>query len=447
MTLKIQPRMVLRRGRIGGAAAMMLALQTASGFAETTQQAGSAGKAVYTLPPAKLAKAIALSHARTALHFGGTLWIVLALGLLVYLRAGDGIRAWAAGVTHRRWLQGLLVCPVWLLALSLIGLPLDLLDQQVDRHFGLSIQGWPGWFGDWGKSLLLTLVFGTLALSAVYALMRHSQRRWWLWFWVISLPVEVLLVFLVPVVIDPLFNHFSPLAASDPALVIQLERVAARGHLYIPPERMFVMDASRKVTGLNAYVTGFGATKRIVVWDNTIHEAPADEILFIYGHEQGHYVLRHIAKGLVFYGALLLLFYWAAFRLMRGLIRRHGVRWRIAFVDDWASVGLLLLLITVLGFLAEPAGNAFSRWEEHQADVYGQEVIHGLVADPQRTAVSSFVRLGEIWLDNPSPSPFVEFWSYSHPSTSERAAFAAQYDPWQPGRHPKYFEKEVRRNP
>ena len=400
-----------------------------------------AGQAVYTLPPDKLAKAVALSHARTLLFFGDTAWVILLLSLLVFFGAGGAIRRWAAGITPRRWLQGLLVAPVWLLILAVIELPAALIAQHIDLRFGLSVQGWPSWFGDWGKSTALTVTFGTLALSALYLLMRRSPRRWWVWFWILTLPVEVFLVFIVPIVVDPLFDHFTPLEKSDPALVQQLERVAARGHLDIPPNRMFVMDASSKYTGLNAYVTGFGPSKRIVVWDNTIRLAPMDEILFVYGHEQGHYVLRHIAKGLIFYGALLLIFYWVAWRLMRGLISRRDGAGGISSIDDWASVGLLLLLVTVLGFFAEPVGNAFSRWEEHQADVYGQEVIHGLVADPQQTAVNSFQHLGEIGLDNPSPNPFVEFWTFSHPSISERAQFAAQYDPWRPGNKPQFVKE------
>jgi STE24 endopeptidase len=378
------------------------------------------------------------------LHFGGTAWVILALWLLVHFQAGEAIRAWAARFTPHRWLQGFLVAPVWLLILAAIELPAALVSQHLELRYGLSIESWAGWFADWGKSTVLTVVFGTLALSALYALMRGSPRRWWVWFWVITIPVEVLIVFVAPVLIDPLFNRFTPLEKADPALVAQLERVAARGGLEIPPDRMFVMDASRRVTGLNAYVTGFGASKRIVVWDNTLRLAPMEDILFTYGHEQGHYVLRHIAKGLIFFGALLLIFYWMVYRLMRGLIGRYGARRRISSTDDWASVGLLLLLAVTLGFFGEPVGNAFSRWEEHQADVYGQEVIHGLVADPERTAVDSFQRLGEIWLDNPSPNPLVEFWTYSHPSTTERMEFAVQYDPWQAGRKPEFVAPEGR---
>ncbi len=97
-------------------------------------------------------------------------------------------------------------------------------------------------------------------------------------------------------------------------------------------------------------------------------------------------------------------------------------------------------MAAVLNFLAAPVANTFSRGIEHQADVYGQEVIHGLVSNPQATTVSSFCTDEQLWLDDPDPNPFVEFWTYSHPSTEERAEFAAHYDPWQPGQRPRYFQ-------
>lgn len=405
------------------------------------EAAGRAISSTYTLPPDKLEKAIHLSRWHTALHFGGVAWTVLILWLLVRWGFGERVSRWAARVTPRAWLQGFLVAPIWLVGLLLIGLPEGAISHAVSLHYGLSIQPWLGWLGDWALFSLLLLLFGTLALSCVYALMRHSPRRWWLWFWVITLPVEVLGIFVVPVLIDPLFNHFSPLEKSDPALVAQLERVVARGGIDIPPSRMYVMDASAKSTGVNAYVTGFGSSKRIVVWDTTLKLVSTDEILFIYGHEQGHYVLRHIAKGLIFSAVLIFVFYWIAYRLLGWLVRRCGRAWRIPSIDDWASAGLVLLLMTVLSFVSEPMGNAFSRMIEDQADVYGQEVIQGLVADPQQVAAEDFQRLGEIWLDNPSPNRFVVWWTYSHPPTSERMRFAAGYDPWVDGREPRYFRK------
>jgi STE24 endopeptidase len=394
--------------------------------------------ATYTLPPDKLARAIHLSHARNLAHFGGTAWTIAALWLLARGRTGEAIANWASRRTRNRWLQGLLVAPVWLLILSLLDLPASLFMEHVYRGYGISVESWGLWLGDFAKSTAISLIVGTLALSALYALMRHSERRWWLWFWILAIPCEVLAVFVVPIMIDPLFDHFSPLMKSDPALVQQLQRVAERGHLNISPDRMFVMDASRKVTAPNAYVTGFGASKRIVVWDTTIKEVPPDEILAIYGHEQGHYVLHHIYLGMLFSFAVMLVFFWIAYRVMLWMVRRYGYGWHVVAVEDWASVGMLLLLVSVLSFVAEPVGNAFSRWEEHAADVYGQEVIHGLVPNPQATTVRSFQRLGELWLDNPYPNPFVVFWTYSHPSTAARVRFAAHYDPWVQDRHPKY---------
>jgi Zn-dependent protease with chaperone function len=402
----------------------------------------AAGDAVYTLPPDKLAKAIHLSHARTLAHFGGTAWTILALWLLVRGRAGEAIANWAARRARQVWLQGLLVAPIWLLILSLLDLPASILMERAYRACGISVEGWVLWFGDFAKSLALTLVVGTSALSALYALMRWSNRRWWLWFWLLAIPCEVMAVFVVPIVIDPLFDHFSPLAQRDPALVRQLERVARRGGLDISPDRMFVMDASRKVAAPNAYVTGFGASKRIVVWDTTLSMETPGEILSMYGHEQGHYVLHHIYLGMLYSFAVMLLFFWIAFRLLAWMVRRCGYAWHIRALEDWSSLGLVLLLFTVLMFFAEPVGNAFSRWEEHAADVYGQEVLHGLVPDPQQTTVRSFERLGELWLDNPYPNPFVEFWTDSHPSIAERVRFAAHYNPWAPGHEPKYLTHE-----
>jgi Zn-dependent protease with chaperone function len=248
-------------------------------------------------------------------------------------------------------------------------------------------------------------------------------------------------VFVAPVLIDPLFNKFEPLTASNPALVDRLEEVVTRGGVQIPPARMYLMKASEKVTALNAYVTGYGASKRVVVWDNTVAKATPDEISFIFGHELGHYVLNHIPATLVFLGVLLLIEFYLGYRGVKWLIARYGERWGIPSQHDWGALVVLLLVLSVLSFLSEPIVNGYSRMHEHEADVYGQEAIHGIVADPQSTAQQAFQLLGEVSLTDPNPSPFVEFWMFSHPSVSSRAAFAAAYNPWAAGQRPKFFSK------
>jgi len=407
----------------------------------TTLSLIAAAHPLCPLPPDKLAAAIALSHWRAALYFGGTAWLLLALWILIRLGAGAAIARLAARVSPRPWLQGLIVVPLWIIILSALEIPTSIVGHSVSLHYGLSVERWLPWWIDWLKSTALTLALGTFVGGILYALMRRSPYRWWIWFWAFTIPAEVLLTFVAPLVIDPLFNHFTPLAATNPALVDQLERVAARGGLSIPPSRIFLMDASARYTGANAYVTGLGASKRIVVWDTTLRIESPSEILFTYGHEQGHYVLHHVAKGLAWSALIIFVFYWIAYRLMRSLVRRSGARWRIDAVQSWSSVGLFLFVALLLNFLAQPIANAISRNVEHQADVYGQEVIHGLVPDPQATTVHSFCSDAIVWLDDPAPNRFVELWTYNHPSTEERAEFAAHYNPWLPGHHPKYVAK------
>ncbi|MGC1873023.1 MAG: M48 family metallopeptidase [Acidobacteriaceae bacterium] len=397
--------------------------------------------AAYTLPPALLAKSITLTRLRTILAFGGTAWTILVLLLILAWRWPAALRNWAEHITPNRWLQGLLFLPIAIVFLTLISLPLDIYSQHIERAYGLSIQSWPSWSLDQLKAFGLSLLFMTPLLLLLFWVIRVAPRKWWLWFWLCTIPVIVFAVFISPIWIDPIFNHFSPLQKSDPALTAQLEQLAHHAGLDIPPSRMFLMKASEKVTGINAYVTGIGATTRIVVWDNTIHKLPPNQILFVVGHEMGHYVLHHIYKGLAFTLAVLLVLLWFAYLAVNALVRRFGPRWQIRAPGDFAALAVLLLVFTGISFLFSPIANAFSRWEEHQADVFGQEAIHGLVPDPQVTAQKAFVALGENYLEAPNPNHFVEFWLYSHPSISQRANFAAHYDPWLPGHHPKYFSR------
>jgi STE24 endopeptidase len=398
-------------------------------------------KPAYSLPPEKLKQAIKYSRIRIVLYFLETGWGILQLILLLALGIAARMRNVAVNVSKNRWVQGFTFTFLVLFLTTLLNLPLDMYGHHVSIAFNQSVQHWGSWFGDLAKSFGLTFIFGGLFVMLLFGVIRKSPTRWWFWFWIPTMIAVVLGVFVVPVFIDPLFNKFEPLAQSNPALVDRLERVVQRGGIDIPPNRMFLMKASEKVTGLNAYVTGIGSSKRVVVWDNSIAKATPDEISYIFGHEMGHYVLNHIPKTLVFLGVLLLIEFYLGYLGMQWLIRRYGARWRIPSQNDWAALVVLLLVFSVLSFLSEPIINGFSRSNEHAADVYGQEAIHGIVADPQATAQHSFQVLGEQSLTDPSPNRFVEFWTFSHPSLTSRAAFAADYNPWAPGQHPKYFPK------
>lgn len=397
--------------------------------------------AAYTLPPALLRKAEALSRLRAILSFGGTAWSIAVVLLVLFLRWPARLRNWVERTTPRRWLQGLLFLAPAVVFLILMSLPLDVYSQHVERRYGISVQTWSSWAADQGKALLLSLVVFVPLLMLLFWIVRRAPRTWWLWFWLATLPVIVFAVFIAPLWIDPMFNHFSPLQQSDPQLVVQLERLAQHAGLNIPPSRMFLMRASEKVTGLNAYVTGIGTSKRIVVWDTTVQKLPPDQILFISGHEMGHYVLDHIYKGLAFTGLLLFVLLWLARQCIGWLLAKCRERWGIRDQEDWAALAVFVLVATCLSFLSSPIANSFSRWEEHQADIFGQEAVHGLVPDPQITAQRAFNALGRVYLEPPDPNPAIEFWLDSHPSTSQRANFALHYDPWLPGKRPRYFPK------
>ena len=323
--------------------------------------------------------------------------------------------------------------------MTLLNAPLRVYGHHVGLAFGLSVQGWGSWVADQAKGFLLTWVVAGLLVMVLFWVIRRSPRRWWFWFWIPTMAAVLFGVFLSPIVVDPLFNKFEPLEQRDPALVAKLEQVVARSGVSLPPDRMFYMKASRKVTSLNAYVTGFGPSKRLVLWDTTIAASTPDELAGIFGHELGHYALGHIVEGVVFSATLLLAGFYAGQRMALRLLRRFGARWGVRSQDDWAFLVVLVLVLQGLSFVSEPIDNGFSRSIEHAADVYGQEAIHGIVADPQRTTMEGFQRLGETSLEDPRPHPWVDFWTASHPSIEERAAFARAYNPWAPGRHPKYF--------
>jgi Zn-dependent protease with chaperone function len=408
--------------------------------ATATPAAPAAPQQAYSLPPEKLAKAIALSRIRHIMGFVGTAWGLLVLLILLATHFFSSTAAWAERVVKWRWLSGLLFFAIFFIVTSLASLPLDLYGQHVELSYGISVQSWASWAGDQGKALGLGVLLGAPILLLFNWIVKRWPRRFWLGLWVVTLPLLVLSIFISPL-LEPIFNKYEPLTKNNAALVTDLEKVVARTGTNIPPERMFLMKASLKSNGLNAYVSGMGATKRVVVWDTTADRVPNDDVLFIFGHESGHYVLNHMPKMLAGSAFFLFFLYWGCAAFAKWMVRRFGARWHAESLASRTGFIVLMFAISIASFFMQPISSAFSRHFEHEADVYGQEAIHGLVADPQKTAVASFNALGEAWLEDPTPSPFIEFWTYGHPSVQNRANFALHYDPWANGGHGKFFDK------
>ena len=394
----------------------------------------------YTLPPDKYREAVAYADALNWLYFAGFAYGLTILLLVLAWRLAPRYRNWAERATRYRLGQAAVFVPLILFTLALLDIPIDVAGEWIERRFHLSIESWGAWLRDWAKAELITCLLGIVLVWILYAIIRRSPRRWWLYFWLSALPIFGLLIFLSPYVIEPLFFKYQPLARSDPALVAELEKVSAHAGEPIPPSRMFLMKASNKTTALNAYVSGFGASKRIVVWDTTIKKMTTPEIAFVFGHEMGHYVLHHIVKGMLIGAAGLLVLLWLGDLALGWTLRRWGARWSIRGMDDWASLPALWLCLSIMTFLASPISNAVSRHFEHQADTFGLEVIHGVIPDSSQVAARAFQVLGEQDLSNPRPNPFIVFWLYSHPPIPARIQFALHYDPWAPGHHPRYVD-------
>jgi STE24 endopeptidase len=392
----------------------------------------------YTLPPDLYQKARTLGRIHFALNLVNFFYGLFVLWLVVELKLAPRFRDWAESVSSNRFVQALVFTSALILTLAVLEAPTTIYEHIVSRSYGLSVEGWDAFVWDWTKGVFLFTVIGTILVWILYSVVRRSPRHWWFYFWLTSVPLVALLSFVEPFVLEPMFFTFAPLSQKSPVLVNELEKVVGRAGLSIPPDRMFWMKASDKTPTMNAYVSGLGASKRIVVWDTTVDKETTPEIVSVIGHEMGHYVLGHVWKGLLFTLGVLFVLLYLGYRCIGWVLARWGPRWGIQGLGDWASLPVLLLLLSLFSFLFDPISNAYSRHIEHQADVYGLEVTHGILPEAAQVAADSFQVEGESALADPTPNPVNVFLFYDHPPISDRVRFLLNYDPWEPGKRPEF---------
>ena len=424
-------------------AAALQQSQSASAHSSTgasLQTEASKKITAYTLPPDLYRKAHTRGRIRFSLRLFGFFYGLFVLWLLLQSRLSAKYRDWSENFSRKRFLQALLFTPPLVVSIGVLQLPLDALEEWIEKLYGISVQSWGSWMGDWAKAQFLVVVIGIPLVWILYTVIRKSPRRWWLYFWFVSLPILLLITFLAPYVIEPMFNKFEPLMSKAPQLVPELQRLTRRAGQEIPPERMFWMKASDKTISTNAYVSGFGASKRIVIWDTAIAQETPDEVLTDFGHEMGHYVLGHIWKGLIFGAVLLFVLLYLGYGSIGWVLASWGARWGVRGLDDWASLPALLLLLTIFTFLANPITNGFSRYEENQADIYSLEVTHGILADSGQIFAHDFQVSGEIALDDPAPNPIDVFLYFDHPPVADRVHLGVTYDPWSRGAQPQFVK-------
>jgi STE24 endopeptidase len=364
----------------------------------------------YTLPPELYSRALAFAQARYALHFAGVAYSALVLYGIVRLP-----RQW------RRW-------PVVVLALAACGtIPLDLAGHLISLHFGISKQSLPSWLWDWTKEQVVGIAIAAVLAWGLYWVIRRSPRLWWLWAWAAMLPLLVLGAYAGPILIEPLFNEYIPLATGHPELIEPVENMLQRAGVDLPRDHLFEMKASVKTNALNAYVSGFGNSRRLVLYDTIIAQEHGDLLLNTIGHELGHNVLGHIPRGLLFAGAAAFPGAWILAWAFRRLVDIHGAPLQIAGIADPAGLPALLLLLTLLSFFSEPVANAYSRMQEHDADRFALDVTRGVIPNPGQAGAQAFQLEGQANLDVPDPDRFIVFWLYSHPPTADRVRFSLDY--------------------
>ena len=293
-------------------------------------------------------------------------------------------------------------------------MPFGLAELATEWRYGFSHESLGAYLVDTGKSWGLGLLMIPL-LSGIYWLVARSPRRWWVWMWALTLPFLIAIV-----VVEPqshaLHNTYAPLPQGP--LRTRILAIAARAG--VPHAEILVEDTSRRTTHVNAYVNGLGPTAQIVLNDTAIQTLPEDQLLAMIGHELGHYVEKHIWYGVLSGTIGAGVFYYLAFRLWPALERRtRRSKTGMRGPSDLASLPLLLFYMQIAILAQEPIANAESRYMEHRADAFGLRVT-GLHDATARLMVG----FAERDFSDPDPPALLHFWFGSHPTLSERIAFA-----------------------
>src|SRR5947199_647552 len=338
------------------------------------------------------------------------------LVILLVTRWSDSLRDLAYRLGFQNYSFSLFVYLVLLLGISkALGIGLDYYGFRLERRFKLSNQRFSAWAWDEIKGFLLGLVLGAIVVELVYLSIRQWPLHWWILAWALFMGLFIVLAQLAPVVLFPIFYKFEPLDNEElrRRLVVLSERAGTR------VRGVYRWKLSEKSKKANAALTGLGATRRIILADTLLDNYSPDEIEAVLAHELGHHVHRHILKSIFVQAGITLVGFWSA-----NWALHYAVDHRMfEHLSDFANLPLLVLVSVVLSLLLMPALNAYSRYNERQADRYAFESISSV-----EPFVSSMNKLADQNLAERTPSKWVEWLFHSHPSISRRLEAAEQWD-------------------
>ena len=309
-------------------------------------------------------------------------------------------------------LSGLIFFGALALLSGILDIPFSLYSTFViEKRYGFSTITARLWITDLVKGFLISAVLLGILLGAILALVYYAEHTWWLWAWLVFSAFQMLIVWLYPVLIAPLFNKFEPIEneALKEAIIALMAKVGLK------TGGVFQIDAGKRSKHTNAYFTGFGKTKRIVLYDTLLKSHASEEILSVLAHEAGHWKKRHIMKQLVFTETVSLVFLYLVYRLIDWSLLYQT----FGFAEKLPYVGLLLIaaLFGPAAFFLTPIGAMLTRRFEREAD----DFCYNLVGTTT-PMINALKRLAKDNLANLHPHPFYAWFYYSHPPLTERIA-------------------------
>jgi STE24 endopeptidase len=359
------------------------------------------------------------SKIKNLLFFLSTPYEWLFYFLILILGISRGFEKWARGTTKNRFLQTA-VYLFWLSLASFAAIfPLQFISYKISKTYNISTQTFSMWMKDELTDFWVNYLIMFIIVSVLYGLMKRFKNRWWLAAWALSVPFTIFMMFIQPVVIDPLYNDFYPL--KDKALEQKILTLAEKAQ--IPANHVFEVNMSEKTNSLNAYVNGVGSNSRIVLWDTTLEKLTDKEILFVMAHEMAHYVEKHIYIGIAIYLVLSFFGLFLASKLMRGLVANYKDEIKVSNVSSLSSLPLFLLITSMLMFTVSPFSNWISRYQETRADRYAIEMT-----EDKQAAITSFQKLSKVGLSQVNPPVLVKIFRYGHPTMMERLSMLEQYE-------------------
>jgi STE24 endopeptidase len=356
----------------------------------------------------KKTHAYTIEHSRLSLIeslFGNVLLLVFIFGGLL-----NAYNSWMASLKLPFILTGLVFFLLLGYAGSILSLPFGIYSTfKIENKYGFNTMTLKLWTADLIKSTLIATVLMSLILSVSFWFIQTSPAYWWLFVWGFFFVFSLFMMFISPYIIEPLFNKFTPLEGEG--LEVKIRGLMEKAGIKV--SRVFKIDASKRSHHTNAYFTGIGKVKRIVLFDTLLNKMTQSEVLAVLSHEVGHWKKKHILKRLIFIELMSFIGAYISFRVLKAdfIADIFGIQ----DVTFFAKLVILGFLFSIISFPFTPLSSYFSRKHEYEADGFAA----ALTSDPESMA-TSLIKLSKDNLSNLHPHPLYAKFYYSHPPVVER---------------------------